>query len=35
MTESILYELNSHVAKITLNRPDNGNVVNVESLNLL
>jgi len=35
MTAPVLYDLHSHVARITLNRPDKGNVVNLDNLNLL
>ena len=32
MSEPVLYSLQSHVARLTLNRPENGNVVNAETL---
>jgi enoyl-CoA hydratase/carnithine racemase len=35
MSDPVLYDLHSHVARITLNRPDNGNVVNLENLEML
>ncbi|MBN2153970.1 MAG: enoyl-CoA hydratase/isomerase family protein, partial [Candidatus Lokiarchaeota archaeon] len=35
MSEAVLYDLHSHVARITLNRPEAGNVVNLENLELL
>ncbi|MCP4602852.1 MAG: enoyl-CoA hydratase/isomerase family protein [Proteobacteria bacterium] len=35
MSEAVLYDLHSHVARITLNRPEIGNVVNIDNLKLL
>lgn len=35
MNEALLYEVHCHVARITLNRPETGNLVNDESLTLL
>jgi enoyl-CoA hydratase/carnithine racemase len=35
VTESVLYNVHCHVARITLNRPELGNVVNEENLTLL
>jgi polyketide biosynthesis enoyl-CoA hydratase PksH len=35
LSEAVLYDLHSHVARITLNRPEVGNVVNLESLDRL
>lgn len=35
MTEAVLYNVHSHVARITLNRPEVGNVVNEVNLTLL
>ena len=35
MTDAVLYDLHSHVARITLNRPEVGNVVNLENLEML
>lgn len=35
MTDAVLYDVHSHVARITLNRPEKGNVVNLDNLNLL
>ena len=35
MSEAVLYDLHSHVARITLNRPKEGNVVNLENLDQL
>lgn len=35
MSDAVLYDLHSHVARITLNRPEAGNVVNLENLELL
>lgn len=35
MTDAVLFDLHSHVARITLNRPEKGNVVNLENLELL
>ena len=35
MSDSVLYNVHSHVARITLNRPEAGNVVNEENLTLL
>ncbi len=35
MTDAVLFDLHSHVARITLNRPEKGNVVNQENLEML
>jgi enoyl-CoA hydratase/carnithine racemase len=35
MTDPVLYEVHSHVARITLNNPEKGNVVNLDNLDLL
>ena len=35
MTDSVLYTVHCHTARITLNRPETGNVVNAENLALL
>ena len=33
MSDTVLYDLHSHVARITLNNPERGNVVNLDNLN--
>ena len=35
MSDPVLYDFHSHVARITLNRPEKGNVVNLDNLNQL
>jgi enoyl-CoA hydratase/carnithine racemase len=35
MTDPVLYDIHSHVARITLNRPEKGNVVNLDNLDML
>jgi enoyl-CoA hydratase/carnithine racemase len=35
MSDPVLYAMHSHVARITLNRPEKGNVVNLDNLNLI
>lgn len=35
MTDAVLFDLHNHVARLTLNRPETGNVVNIDNLELI